>query len=312
MYANGVLDPTPRQVDAPATSTTFTGLTPGTSYTFTVQATNLGGSGPTSAQSNAVVPTGATAPAAVTNVSAVGDSTAARVTWTPSGVSTGSPLTGYTITPYIGSTPQTTASAPASASSATVTGLTNGQAYTFRVTATNAVGSTASSPSNAVTPRHSLLELATPTTVDGGDVSSVVLGMKFTASVNGSVTGIRFYKSSANTGTHVGTLWDSTGGRLTEASFANETASGWQTMTFASPVSITAGTTYVVSYLAPNGRYSVTGNGFSSGLTNGPLSALANSASANGVFAYSGTAVFPANTWGASNYWVDVLFAPGS
>ncbi|QRK07351.1 DUF4082 domain-containing protein [Archangium violaceum] len=52
--------------------------------------------------------------------------------------------------------------------------------------------------------------------------------MKFRSSVPGSVTGIRFYKgSSANAGTHVGSLWSRTGQRLASATFTNETATGW-------------------------------------------------------------------------------------
>ena len=47
-------------------------------------------------------------------------------------------------------------------------------------------------------------------------------------------------------------------------------------MTFSSPVSITAGTTYVAGYLAPNGHYSDTPSGFRSAVTNAPLTALAN------------------------------------
>ena len=70
---------------------------------------------------------------------------------------------------------------------------------------------------------------------------------------NGTVTAVRFYKGAGNTGTHVGSLWDAGGGRLGQVTFTNETATGWQTATFATPVAVTAGTTYVVSYYAPDG-----------------------------------------------------------
>jgi hypothetical protein len=36
----------------------------------------------------------------------------------------------------------------------------------------------------------------------------VELGVKFTSDVDGQVTGIRFYKGSGNSGTHVGNLVD--------------------------------------------------------------------------------------------------------
>ena len=48
---------------------------------------------------------------------------------------------------------------------------------------------------------------STPTTVDGGDGQSVELGVKFRSDVAGTISGIRFYKATANTGTHVGSLW---------------------------------------------------------------------------------------------------------
>ena len=53
---------------------------------------------------------------------------------------------------------------------------------------------------------------AVPGTADSGPDSAVELGVKFRSDVNGRVTGIRFYKAAANTGTHVGNLWSS-GGR---------------------------------------------------------------------------------------------------
>ena len=74
----------------------------------------------------------------------------------------------------------------------------------------------------------------TPTTVDSGDPTSAELGMKFSRRLFGTITGVRFYKASTNTGTHVGSLWDANGNQLAQATFSNETASGWQTVTFAS------------------------------------------------------------------------------
>ena len=81
--------------------------------------------------------------------------------------------------------------------------------------------------------------------------------MKFKSDVAGSVTGIRFHKAAANTGTHVGGMWTTAGTQLASATFTDETASGWQEVDFATPVAITAGTTYVAGYFAPNGHYSV-------------------------------------------------------
>ncbi len=95
---------------------------------------------------------------------------------------------------------------------------------------------------------------------------------------------------------------------LATATFTNETASGWQQVNFASPVAITANTTYVASYLAPVGRYSVNGNYFTARVTNGQLYALSSAESGgNGVYLY-GAGGFPTNTFQASNYWVDVIF----
>ena len=95
-----------------------------------------------------------TAPAAPTGVSATAGNASATVSWTAP-ANGGSPITSYTITPYIGTTAQapTTITGSPPATNATVTGLTNGTAYTFKVTATNAIGTGPdSSASNSVTP----------------------------------------------------------------------------------------------------------------------------------------------------------------
>ena len=140
--------------------------------------------------------------------------------------------------------------------------------------------------------------------------NAVELGVKFRSDVDGFITGVRFYKGSPNTGTHIGNLWSTAGQKLATATFTNETGSGWQQVTFATPVAVTANTTYVASYFAPNGNYAGDNGYFATtGVDNAPLHALSTAAATgNGVYAYSGTSTFPSNTWQGSNYWVDVVF----
>jgi hypothetical protein len=135
--------------------------------------------------------------------------------------------------------------------------------------------------------------------------------VKFRSDVAGSVTGVRFYKGTSTTGTHTGTLWSSSGSKLASATFTAETASGWQQVTFATPVAIAANTVYVISYHTNVGRYAYTAAYFASaGADNGPLHALRNGVSGgNGVYRYGGVA-FPNSTFNSTNYWVDVVFVP--
>ncbi|MCA1362864.1 DUF4082 domain-containing protein [Bradyrhizobium sp. IC3069] len=95
----------------------------------------------------------------------------------------------------------------------------------------------------------------------------------------------------------------STGTLLASATFTNEGSSGWQTVTFNNPVSISAGTTYVASFHS-NGHYASTTNYFTTARTSGPLTAPA---SINGVYTYGTGNLFPTSTYNASNYWVDVV-----
>jgi YVTN family beta-propeller protein len=155
---------------------------------------------------------------------------------------------------------------------------------------------------------------ATPAVASFADSGSVNLGVKFTADQSGFITAIRFYKGAANTGTHVGTLWSSSGQQLASVTFSGETVSGWQQADLASPVAIDANTTYVVSYLAPNGGYAANGNYFAAtGVDSAPLRAPSSSASGgNGLYVYGPTTQFPTSSYLATNYWVDVVFTTGA
>jgi hypothetical protein len=148
-----------------------------------------------------------------------------------------------------------------------------------------------------------------PSPVDDGDPAAVELGTRFRSDVGGYVTGVRFYKASLNTGTHVGRLWTNAGQLLGTVTFTGETASGWQQANFASPIQITANTTYVVSYHAPNGHYTGTDRLFAtSGVDKAPLHALRDGIDgANGVYVY-GAGAFPNQTYNSESYWVDVVF----
>ncbi len=148
---------------------------------------------------------------------------------------------------------------------------------------------------------------AIPGTASQADTGSVEVGLQFSSSVAGWVTGVRFYKGPNNTGAHTGHLWTSNGTLLASVTFTAETASGWKQANFPTPVQITANTPYVISYFAPNGGYADDQNFDWSTLSAPPLSA---SGVSPGVYAYGATPSFPVNIWNVSNYWVDVVFTP--
>lgn len=170
------------------------------------------------------------------------------------------------------------------------------------------------SPPPVVTPTTSFslwAPGATPIVPTDGDVRSTEVGVKFSADRKGTISGMRFFKSSTNTGSHVASLWSAGGVLLGRATFASESASGWQQVNFATPVAIAAGVTYVASYHTDTGHYADDIGAFVEGLDNGPLHVLPDTAeSPNGVYAYAATSTFPTTGWQASNYWVDVIFQP--
>ena len=147
-----------------------------------------------------------------------------------------------------------------------------------------------------------------PAAIDNGASGPLELGVSFKSDVSGTITGIRFYKSSANTGTHVGRLWGPNGALLGSATFTGETASGWQQVNFSTSVAITANAVYTASYGLTIGHFSANWNYFTSAAyNNAPLHAVQ---TPNGVYGTLGTR--PTSTHQAANYWVDVVFKASS
>ena len=157
-------------------------------------------------------------------------------------------------------------------------------------------------PASAAVAAVSIFGNATPTTTADPDTAKVELGLQFKSAAAGQVSGVRFYKSAANKGTHTGMLRRGST-LIATGTFTGETAAGWQSMIFPAPVNITMGTIYTVSYLAPSGRYAAD-NPYTFPITTGDLTAIGS------VYRYGGG--YPTSVYQASNYWVDVLFVRGS
>ena len=149
-----------------------------------------------------------------------------------------------------------------------------------------------------------------------GPDNPVELGVKFYSEVGGTIKGIRFYKSIANTGTHIGNLWWEHGQVARVDHIHNETASGWQQANFATPVPINCVTIYVASYHANSGHYSADENYFSVGRDNSPLHAPVSDSSRsswgpNGVYAYGASSAFPTQTYNRRTTGWTWCFRPG-
>ena len=125
-------------------TTTITGLTNGHSYSFTVTAHNPAGEG---AQSGSVSSTPYTVPNAPTGLTAVAGNTQVSLNWTAPAVIGGRAIDYYTI--YQGGVALT---GHPTGLTAIITGLTNGQSYSFTVSAHNLAGNGPNSTTVAATP----------------------------------------------------------------------------------------------------------------------------------------------------------------
>ena len=134
------------------------------------------------------------------------------------------------------------------ATSATGQALSGGGTWTF---------TTVPAPrTDGVCPCSLYQDSVTPGGPEFNDGVPLTLGVRFASDSPGQVTGIRYYKSAGNTGTHTGGLYTAAGQQLATVTFTGESSSGWQTAAFSQPVDIAADTEYVAAYRTPTGVYS--------------------------------------------------------
>jgi len=198
--------------DTPATSETVGGLTNGADYTFTVAAFNANGAGPAS------LPGGSTtigAPGIPTAVTAAPGNGQAVVKWTTP-PSNGLAITGYTVTPLAAGVVQPPRVLNSTATSATVTGLTNGTRFTFLVAArtifASGLASKASAPivlgvpgiPRAVTATTGTGRATVHWTAPAANNGAAVLGYVVTPFVGGVARTAHTFRSAATTQTITG------------------------------------------------------------------------------------------------------------
>src|SRR6185437_14019436 len=171
------------------------GLTNGIHYTFTVAAHNSVGEGAASAPSNDVQPTGAPQPPSI--VSATAGDQQVSVAFDPPANDGGSPITSYTATSSPGGFTATGGASPL-----VVAGLTDLTAYTFTVTATNALGT--SLPSSASLPATPFLAPGAPSAVSAAVIASGTMHVTCIAGTPGD-SPVTSFTATSSPGGLVGT-----------------------------------------------------------------------------------------------------------
>ncbi|MFM5905426.1 MAG: BspA family leucine-rich repeat surface protein [Micrococcales bacterium] len=142
-----------------------------------------------------------------------------------------------------------------------------------------------------------------PAGTTSASAAGLELGTRITTAVSGAVTQVRFYKFSDDTSPeHTAQVWDSSGNLLATKAFVAETAAGWQTVTFDSPISIGAGSQFTVSVYGSNYSFQNVTWGTVPKIS-GPLTVD------SGYYNYGSVSAFPGNTFNDSNYMVDLTFS---
>jgi hypothetical protein len=221
----------------------------------------------------------ATSPSAPTSVTATASNAQAALSWSAPTDAGSSPITDYVVafSSNSGSTWTTFSDGTSTSTSATVTGLTNGTAYVFRVAAVNAVGQGAwSATSASATPAAAVITISSQpsnqTAASGAATFSV------TASVTQSATLSYQWQRSTNSGS----TWAAINGATSSSLALTGLVSGDNGYQYRVIVSATGGATSVTSNTA---TLTVSGGASTPGYT----VSGAGTAAANGQYCQTGT-----------------------
>ena len=182
-------------------SLTITGLTNGTAYVIRVYARNAIGYGALPSDNSAPV-TPATVPGSPTGVAAVRGNSSLAVTWTAPASNGGSAITDYLVkySSNSGATFTTFVRSASTVPSVTVTGLTNGTPYVFKVIAKNAVGISLPSANSAPVTPATVSSSPTLVVAKTGIANSLAVTWIAPASTGGSPITDYLVKYSSNSG----------------------------------------------------------------------------------------------------------------
>ena len=149
--------------------------------------------------------------------------------------------------------------------------------------------------------------------------SSYELGNKIVPQINGYITALRFYKSIVTPDTtHDGNIWDANGNNLATVTFTNESDYGWQEASLATPLHVTRGQVYVISYGMTTGDYQAYAGAFTTPLSSPGIIAYPSgdsrntttgSGTNNAVFT-STKGIYPASNGSVNGYYyIDAVFS---
>jgi hypothetical protein len=248
-----------------ASAVTYIATDTGRTYRFTGSVYVEIGSTPTTASEGDPLLRALFVPPAPTGVTASSGNAQVSLTWIAPVVSAQTPITDYTVqfSANSGSTWTTFTRAVSAATSATVSGLTNGTAYVFRVAATNALGQGAySSASSSATPSSFFQTAVVLASGSSYTVPSGATSLKAWAVGQGGVGGTQDNRAGGS-GAVAYKTWSVNGGQSISYTAGNRTVWDYQAAGLSSTV--TFGGTTITANGAPSIYLSSAGATFSGG-----------------------------------------------